>query len=158
AFNTILDRALAKSAEKRYQRAGDLANDLRNFKALAGAAPVHDPNYAKTMVVPRPAQHQPQAQAKADAATTTLIDDLNVFAKGFEKQQEESLRAEAAERQRKEEEIQRWAEAEAKRREAFDRERDAKTGITQGGTRKSAALELLRQKVADRTQAVSADQ
>lgn len=148
AFNTILDKALAKSPDKRYQRAGDMANDLRNYKSVAGTAPAPDADYAKTMVVSRP-QAKP---AQADPATATLIDDLDVFAKGFEQQQQEVLRAEAAERARKEEEIFRWAAAEEQRRLQFDRERDAKTGITQVGTgvRRSAALDLLKKKVASR--------
>jgi RIO-like serine/threonine protein kinase len=155
AFNSILDRALAKSPDKRYQRAGDMANDLRNFKALADAAPAPAADYAKTVVVSRP----PGKPAAADPATATLIDDLDVFAKGFEKYQQETLAAEAAERVRKEEEIRRWAEAEEKRRETFEKEREAKTGTTQlGGTKRSAALELLKQKAAGRTAVVSADQ
>ncbi len=155
AFNAILDKALAKSADKRYQRAGDMANDLRNFKAVDGGAAAADPEYAKTMVVPRPAAKQPVE----DAATATLIDDLDVFAKGFEKLQQEALRAEQAERERKEAEIQRWAAAEEKRRAEFERERDAKSGTTQmGATRRSAALDMLKAKVADRTAVVSADQ
>jgi hypothetical protein len=98
-------------------------------------------------VVPRPqAQAQPRT-AQDSGATATLIEDLDVFAKSFEKQQEESLRAEAAERQRKEDEIRRWAEAEEKRRQAFEREREAKTGITQAGGRKSAALDLMKKKL-----------
>jgi serine/threonine-protein kinase len=157
-FDTILDRALAKSPDKRYQRAGDLANDLRNFKALAGNAPAPGPapdsDYAKTIQMPRP-QAQP---AKHDPATATLIDDLNVFANGFEKYQQEALRAEAEERQRKEEEIRRWADAEEKRRQEFERERDAKTGVTQLGTRRTAAFDLLKQKAAGRALAVSAEQ
>ena len=154
AINAIVDRALAKSPDKRYQRGGDLANDLRNFKSLAGATPAEDPDYAKTIAVPR-VQSKP---AHSDPATATLIDDLDVFAKSFERQQQEALRAEAAERERKEEEIRRWAEAEEKRREAFDRERDAKTGITQGGARRSAALDMLKQQVAGRTTVISTDQ
>jgi serine/threonine protein kinase len=143
-FDAILDRALAKSPDKRYQRAGDMANDLRKFQPDAGAAP------AKPM--------QPEKPATSDPAATTLIDDLDVFAKGFENYQQETLRAEAAERQRKDEEIQRWADAEEKRRQAFDRERESKAGITQAGTRRSAAMDLLKQKVADRSAVVSADQ
>jgi len=155
AFDTILERALAKSPDKRYQRAGDMANDLRNLKSLGSAAPAPAADYAKTVVVPRP----PAAPARSDPATATLINDLDVFARGFEKQQQETLRAEAEERARKEEAIRRWAEAEEKRREAFEREREAKSGVTQaGGTRRSAALELLKQKAAGRTTTVSAEQ
>ena len=143
-FDAILDRALAKSPDQRYQRAGDMATDLRKFQSNAGAAA------AKPM--------KPMKPAQSDPATTTLIDDLDVFARGFEKHQQETLRAEAAERQRKDEEIQRWAEAEEKRRQAFDRERDAKAGVTQAGTRRSAAIDLLKQKVADRSAVISSDQ
>jgi hypothetical protein len=155
AFNAILERALAKSPDKRYQRAGDMANDLRNFKALAGSMHAPDTDSTKTIAISRP-QLKPE---KSDPATTTLIDDLDVFAKDFEKYQQETLRAEAAERLRKEEEIQRWAAAEEKRREEFDREREAKSGVTQlGSTKKSAAFELLRQKAAGKTAAVTAEQ
>ena len=137
-FDKILDRALAKSQDKRYQRAGEMASDLRKYSGV-----------------------RPQAQAaEHDPATATLIDDMDVFAKGFEAHQRETLRAEAAERQRKEDEIQRWAEAEEKRRQAFERERDAKAGTTQlGSTRRSVALDLLKKKVADRTgMSMSGDQ
>ena len=154
AFNTILDKALEKSPDKRYQRAGDMANDLRNYKAIAGSSPSPEADYAKTIVVSRPqAQNRPRSSPPADPATATLIDDLDVFARGFEKKQQEALRAEAAERQRKEEEIFRWAAAEEKRRQEFDREREPKTGNTQTGTgtRRTAALDLLKQKVASRT-------
>jgi hypothetical protein len=160
AFDTILDRALAKSPDKRYQRAGDMANDLRKSRLAPGPAPAPAPapaadaDYAKTIAMPR-AQPRP---APADEATATLIQDIDVFAKGFEKQQQDALRAEAEERARKEEEIRRWAAAEEQRREAFERERDAKAGMTQAGTRRSAALDLLKQKAAGRTAAVSVDQ
>ena len=161
-FDKILDRALAKSSDQRYQRAGEMASDLRNYRAAAGTAtagaPARTPaavtDYAKTMVVSRP----PAGQEPADPATATLIDDLDVFAKGFDEQQREALRAEATELQRKQDEIRRWADAEEKRRQAFERERDAKAGATQTGPKRSAALDLLKQKVADRTAVVSGDQ
>ncbi len=153
-FDTILAKALAKSPDKRYQRAGDMANDLRNFKALAGNAVSPGTDYAKTTLVSRP----PANPAQADQATATLIDDLDTFSKDFEKQEQDTLRAEAAERQRKEDELRRWAEAEEKRRQAFERERDSKTGATQTSQRRSAALDLLKQKAADRSTTVGAGQ
>ncbi len=153
-FDTILAKALAKSPDKRYQRAGDMANDLRNYKALAGNAVSPGTDYAKTTLVSRP----PANPARADPATATLIDDLDTFSKDFEKQEQDTLRAEAAERQRKEDELRHWAEAEEKRRQAFERERDSKAGATQTSQRRSAALDLLKQKVAGKTVSISAEQ
>jgi len=152
-FDAILERALAKSPDKRYQRAGEMANDLRNFKSLAGGAPAPAADYARTVAMPRPASPPP-----ADPATATLIDDLDVFAKSFEQREQEVLRAEEAERTRKQEEIRRWAEAEARRREAFEREQETKAGGTQTGQRRSAALDLLKQKAASRGSAANAGQ
>jgi hypothetical protein len=158
AFDAILERALAKSPDKRYQRAGDMANDLRNVKALPGGGQAPE-DYAKTIVVPRPAAASTPAatSAGADAATATLIQDLDVFARGFEERQAAALRAEAAERERKEEEIRRWAAAEERRREEFERQREAKAGTTQGTARRSAALDLLKQKMTDRSAAAAPD-
>ena len=81
-----------------------------------------------------------------------------MFARDFEHQQQETLRMEAAERARKEEAIRLWAEEEERRRQEFERERDAKAGVTQAGTRRSAAIDLLKQKAAGRAVAVSAEQ
>jgi hypothetical protein len=128
-----------------------MANDLRNFKALPGGDAPAD--YAKTLVMPR-AQPRPAA---SDPAATTLIQDLDVFARQFEKQQEEALKAEAEERERKEEAIRQWAAAEEKKRQAFERERQAQAGATQAGTRRSTALDLLKQKAASRSTVVAAD-
>lgn len=149
-FDAILDRALAKSPDKRYARAGDMANDLRNYRALAGGAPAEAADYAKTMVVSRP-PGQSAPPGAPDSATTTLIQDMDVFAREFEKQQAETLRLEAEELMRKQEAIRLWAEAEEKKRQAFERERDVKAGGTQSGTRRSAAIEMMKQKAAERT-------
>jgi len=151
AFDVILNRALGKTPEKRYQRASEMANDLRIYKTLAGGAAPSGTDYAKTAFVAPP----PAGPAPSDPATATLIDDLNVFSKDFEKKEQETLRAEAAERKRKEEELRRWAEAEEKRRQAFDRERETKSGATQTGQRRSAALDLLKQKVTDKSTSIS---
>src|ERR1039458_5609808 len=54
AFEVILSKALAKKPEDRYQRAGEMANDLRNLRSLkppsAAPAPADD---EKTMVLAR---------------------------------------------------------------------------------------------------------
>ena len=61
AFELILARALAKRPEQRYQRAGEFANDLRNFRTLAlpgAAADATD----KTVLVSRSGVWPPGAQ------------------------------------------------------------------------------------------------
>jgi hypothetical protein len=154
AVDAILDKALAKSPDQRYQRAGDMAADLRNLKpGTAGdaAARLED---AKTQVVARASP----GPAPGPGDTSTLIQDLDVFARNFERQQEETLRMEAAERARKEEEIRRWAEEQERLREQFEREREAKSGVTQAGTRRSAAIDMLKQKAAGRAVTASAEQ
>jgi serine/threonine protein kinase len=140
AFNLIIDKALGKAADKRYQRAGEMASELRSFISGGVKAPA-----------PTPASPRAPAKPAADPMTATLIDDLDVFSRSYEKQEQETLRIEAAERERKAEELRKWAEAEEKRRQAFEREREAKTGGTQIGQRRSAALDLLKQKSADKT-------
>lgn len=153
AFDIILARALGKSPDKRYQRASEMANDLRNYATLPGKAPVAETDYAKTILVSRP----PGKPIQADPATATLIDDLDVFSKSFEKQEQETLRIEAVDRKRKEDELRLWAEAEEKRRQTFERERDAKAGATQTIQRRSGALDLLKQKVAGKAGPAGAD-
>jgi len=155
AFDTILDKALAKSPDQRYQRGGEMANDLRSLKAALGGAAPAPADDAKTMVVPRTAA---VANLDGSATTTNLIQDLDVFARNFEGQQQETLRMEAAERARKEAEINRWAQDEEQRRQEFERERDARSGATQAGTRRSVAIDMLKQKAAGRAQADSAAQ
>ena len=140
AFDTILDRAprqVARQALPARRRHGERPAELQGAR---GRAPPVGGRLRKDHRGGAPAGARPAAiRAAADPATTTLIEDLDVFAKGFEQVQQESLRAEAAERQRKEDEIRRWAEAEEQRRQAFEREREAKAGVTQVGPRRKAA-------------------
>jgi hypothetical protein len=151
-FEAILAKALAKSADKRYASPAAMAADLRQYKSLGGGAPgTPAPAYEKTVKVDSIANPAP-APKLSDEATTSLLQDLDSFALSFEQRQEETLKAEAAERLRKELEIQRWAEAEHKRRQDFERAQEAKAGGgTIAGTRKSNALDLLKQKVASRS-------
>jgi len=150
-FERVIDRALAKKPEERYSRAGEMARDLRSFKDLK---PLTTQEYEKTQVISRPPGPAPapvQRPTLDPAAQTQLITDLDDFAKKFEQEEQQRLREEAAERERKEEETRRWLEAEAKKREAFERERDAKAaaGATGGAaTGKRGALDMLKKQAA----------
>jgi serine/threonine-protein kinase len=168
AFDQILAKALAKKPAERYQRAEEMARDLRNFKALGATSPPTAAAAAaeRTQMLSRAAAaaadgdrtvkldalpgRDAQSTTRMDASTSQLLADVDSFAKSFEQQEQERIRAEHAERARKEEELRRWGEEEEKRREAFEREREASTSGTQTAARKSAALEILRQKAASR--------
>lgn len=131
AFDRILARALAKSPDDRYQRAGMMARDLRHFRdapAAEGAGPA----------------------ARRPAATAELLADLDTFAETFEMQEAERLRQEEETQRRKEAEVRRWMEQQAREREAFEREREMKLTGTLAGSRPSAAILLARQQAAKR--------
>ncbi|OGA24303.1 MAG: hypothetical protein A3H34_05145 [Betaproteobacteria bacterium RIFCSPLOWO2_02_FULL_67_19] len=131
AFDRILARALAKSPADRYQRAGEMARDLRGYRD----APVRE-------TAPAPGLQQQK--------TASLLADLDMFSATFEVQQSERVRAEEVARSTKEAEAQRWIELQAREREQFEREREQAFTGTQGGTRPSAAILLARQQAAKR--------
>ena len=99
AFEDILKKALAKKPEDRYQRAGDMARelrDMRGFEAAGAARPRADDE--KTMVLPRGGQ---PAQAPYD----------------------KTVKLPNAARRKKREELRRWAEEEARKQREFDGKR-----------------------------------
>jgi len=131
AFDRILARALAKEPASRYQRAGEMARDLRGYRDA-------------------PAKETAVASAPQQEKTASLLADLDAFSATFETEQLARLRAEEAARRKKEDEARRWIELEAKRRDDFEREREQALTGTQGGTRPSAAILLARQQAAKR--------
>ena len=152
AFDDVLARALAKKPEERFQRAGEMAEALRKLRdaLVAGKAPQHvDTGYEKTMRVPS-AGASPAAAAEFDKTRTQLLDDLDTFARNFEKEEKDRLKAEEEARRRKEEELQRWAEAEEKRRAEFEREKQSSSPGGQTTGKRTAAIDLLRKKAAER--------
>jgi len=122
AFERIVDRALAKKPEQRYQRAGDLAQDLRKIQYA-------DTPYEKTQLL------NPQKQAH-----NPLLDDLDAFAKRYDLEEQARLRAAEEERIRKEEQVRRWQEDEARKRAAYEREPKA----AGEAARRLGAVEMLR--------------
>ena len=154
AFDRILDRALAKKTEERYQRAGEMAADLRNYRNLgapAAAPQAADTAFEKTVVTAT----NPRARSLEDEKTRTqLITDLDAFARNFEDEERERIRKEEEARQRKEEELRRWSEEQEHQRREFERQREtagAAGGSTDPGaktSRRSAALEMLRKQAA----------
>ena len=114
-FERILDRALAKKAESRYQRAAELASDLRNFKSLGGGT-----DDTRTQAVPSAARPGPRPAAPAPAPAAPqqsgLLTELDKFVEDFERE-EEAVKEKVAKEQAAEEARRRAAE-DARRREA----------------------------------------
>jgi hypothetical protein len=144
-FDRIMDRALAKRPQDRYQSASELASDLRNYDSLGGGT-----EFAKT--VPQPTLNA-RAAAEAQEMRSQLMEDLNEFAKNFEAREQQRLREEDAARVQKEQALQNWGAAEERKREAFARgervpqETDPNALTT---TRRLAAVEIMRQQSAFR--------
>ena len=167
AFEVILCKALAKKPEGRYQRAGEMANDLRNMRSLGqpSAAPAQADG-EKTMVLARGAQTTQQQDADtvvlpAGARGTAppskkeseLVLDLETFSRNFEAEERARLRAEEEERQRKAEELRRRSEAETRKIEAFMRQRESagqKGGAASDTGLRRGALDLLKKKASTR--------
>ena len=135
-FNRILDRALAKNPVDRYQRAGDLANELRNTR-LAGAF--------GTVALGVEERRTPAAPpAQSDPSRVRLLEDLDAFSQVFDKQEQERLRAEEQERLRRDEE----------RKRSYFEAKPAEPAPAASSARRPSALELLKQKAAARPASV----
>jgi len=168
-FDAILGKALAKKPEHRYQRAGEMASDLRKLRGLApphatpastgdektmvlarGAQAVQ-PQYEKTVVLPAaaPAASTPAPDAKKKGGALVL--DLDTFSRNFETQEQARLQAEEDARRKKAEDLRRWSEDVARRREAFERQRESEgqqgavtSNTGAGGGPRRGALDLLK--------------
>ena len=172
AFETALCKALAKKPEDRYQRASEMANDLRNIRGLKSSGPGQAPaNSEKTMVVARGSQ-TPQAQYEktvvvpgaAQAAPTPprkgseIVLDLDTVYRNIDAEEQAQRRADEEARRKKEEDLRRWSEDVARKREAFERQREKenqRNGATSGigaetGSRRGA-LDLLKKKSSARS-------
>ena len=144
-FDRIMDRALAKRPQDRYQTASEFASDLRNYHSLGGGT-----EFASTV---SQATLPPEAVADAQDMRNQLIDDLNQFAKDFEAQEKQRLSADEAARRQKEQALHEWGASELKKREAFERgapTAPASDPNAMTTTRRMAAVEIMRQQAAFR--------
>jgi hypothetical protein len=131
-FDRILDRALAKSPAARYQRAGDMANELRNTR-LAGAFGTVALGAEERRLHGSGPDRPPPAP---DPSRARLMEDLDAFSQVYERQEQERLRAEEEERLRQQQ----------KRVQADPRP----AAPAAGPARRPSALELLKQQAAAR--------
>jgi hypothetical protein len=135
-FNRILDRALAKSPAQRYQRAGDLANELRNTR-LAGAF-----GTVALSVEQRRSPTSDPTTSTAALDATRLMEDLDKFSLALDKQ--------AAEEQRRHAEEQERLRRAHEKTQVIAALKPAEAPIPAGPARRPSALELLKQQAAAR--------
>ena len=141
-FDRILDRALAKRPQDRYQSASELASDLRNYHSLAGGTAFEKTVPQATL----PSREAEEAREMRDQ----LIGDLNEFAKNFEAVERERLREETEARLKKEQALYEWGSSEERKREAFARGERVAQDADLTTTRRMAAVEIMRQQAAYR--------
>ena len=136
AFDRILARALAKRPADRYQRAGEMAQELRNLRG-----PVHRSGStdATTQVLTQPQRAGARAVPGTDAPGGDLLGDLEAFERQLEEEEKARQRAEEEERRLYVEQVRRQEEAEARRKQEAERAAGAQPA------RRAAALEMLRQ-------------
>ena len=165
AFETILNKALAKKPEDRYQRGGEMAKDLRSVYGLASTgaagAPVDDEKtvilapgaqtaqlgFETTVALPAEALAAPAPPAKVPG----FVLELDAFSRNFEAEEQARLREEEEARRKKAEELRLWSEAVERKREAFERQREieaekaaARSGTGTSTASRRGALDLLK--------------
>jgi serine/threonine protein kinase len=180
AFEHILVRALAKKPEQRYQRGGDMAADLRNFKTLdprkmaaaptAGVAPrPSPPDFDKTVLNQATTVMRPPTPEELKARAQ-LLGDMDNFTKNFDQEEQARIRAEQEALARKEASLHSWGMSEERKREQFERKLEADGGLSpdtsQSIVRRTGALDAIKKqsvaqapkedKSAARTKAVAA--
>jgi hypothetical protein len=140
-FVRIVNRALAKKPEERYQRAAEMASELRNYRGqgsagdtrtvVAGASPA-----AALRPLPAQADEGPRKQ---------LLTDLDKFVENFDREEETKRREDEA-RLRKAEVLRRELEAkaaEARKREEQRNAAGAPGAADPAAARRRAALDLI---------------
>ena len=177
AFDPILAKALAKKPDDRYQRGGELASDLRGWRGLepsraapapaggektmvlARGAQAVQPQLEKTVILPA-AQAASSAPAQADKKAGEFVLDLDTFSRNFEAEEQARMRAEEEARRKKAEDLHNWSEEVARKREAFERQRESESesqkygtaSLPGGGTvSRRGALDLLKTKASTRS-------
>ncbi len=143
----IVDRALAKKPDERYQRAGEMAAELRRIGAAPAKARADHSNTLKA----RP--HPAARPIEQDKVRSQLLKDLDKFVERFDREEQARIKAEEQAQLRKEEEMRRWAEEQARKREAFERSLEAPVATLENtGTMRRATLDMLKKQSAAQPQ------
>jgi hypothetical protein len=124
AFEHIVERALAKKPPARYQRAGEMARELRDFRNLqrrpaAGRAADETDKIDDTVPLDDPRA----GTAPGEELRTRLIDDIDRFVEHYDREEQKRMKQAEEEQKKKEEQMRRWGEEQARQRESFERSR-----------------------------------
>jgi len=160
AFDHVLGRALAKTPEGRYQRASEMARELRDWRSLGAYGPAHtaaqtprlappgagnDVHAAETLMMPG------SVPTPDDPVRSRLLEEFDAFERNVEDELRAHQRKEEQARERKEEELRRWADARRQERATFDRTVGtdlADTTVSGQAQARRAAIEALRDQAA----------
>jgi serine/threonine-protein kinase len=112
AFEHIVDHALAKKPGRRYQRAGEMARDLRDFRNLqrrpvAAAVAASAEQVDDTVPLDDPRAHQDAGEA----AGTQLIDDIDRFVEQYDREEQALIKQAEEEQHKKAEPPHPWGAA-----------------------------------------------
>ena len=157
AFEHIIDRALAKNPEQRYQRAGDMAKDLRDFRNVQPARPAASRNATAEEIDDTVPLDDPRAnQVHVDVVRTQLISDIDKFVADYDREEQERIRQADEAQRRKEEEMRRWGEEQARKRDELERTQNLAASSTESNntSTRGRALDFVR-KQADKPQGES---
>jgi serine/threonine protein kinase len=120
AFERIVDRSLAKKPEARYQRASEMARELRDFRNLQRRGSLDDTDKIDdTVPLDDPRANPPPGEA----ISTQLINDIDRFVEQYDREEQARVQQAEEEHRRKEEQMRRWAEEQARQRDDFERMR-----------------------------------
>jgi serine/threonine protein kinase len=161
-FDVILNRALAKTPDARYQSAAEMARDLRNFRNLQrgpDADPLADTQPLGESVGQTVTSRTVPLDANPESTLVRapleekvrekLLKDLDAFSADFEAQERARVAREADEQRKKKEALDAWARAEARKREEFERVRESPLGQDTTSIRRGA-LDMLKKQAAER--------
>jgi hypothetical protein len=142
-FAGIVNRALAKKPEARYQRAAEMASELRNYRGQGSAG---DTRTLLAGAVPRAAE-RPAPPPADDGLRTQLLTDLDKFVENFDREEQAKQREEEAAGLRQAEERRLALEAEAAEARKREEQRKAPAGVAAAAdpaaARRRAALDLI---------------
>jgi len=155
-FDIILNRALAKTPEGRYQSAGEMARDLRNYRNLAAHAdadpletttPLGETVIARTIPFGADPDSTIVRAPLEEKVREKLLSDLDAFSADFETQERQRVESEAEALRKKKEALEAWSRTEQLKREEFERARLAQSP---DNTAARGALDMLKKQAAGR--------